>query len=303
METIHLFVNPFSGKKNEKDLTQHVKDSFLKHGFLEENITIVSPESASDAFKKAKEASSRGIDLVIPLGGDGTINKIIGGVHEGGQHTKIGLIPSGTVNNFAKSLSIPLDPDLAIDTILNGQDKKVDLCKVNDHYMISSLTLGLLADIAANVTTEDKRKFGPLAFLKDSFRILKRNRSYYLNLEDDSRQFAIKTKFLLVTMTNSIAGFPSFSPSATVNDGLLQVYTMKKVSFIKFLLHINDFRKGDFSMAEEITHFSTQKLTITPSKLKILILPRTRIDGDKSDMVPVTLTVLKEAVTVRVPNA
>lgn len=300
MKTVYIIFNPLSGKKNDS-LAALVKEELIEKGFQAENIKLVTPHSAEEAFLKAKEISQNKIDLVIPLGGDGTINKIIGGVYEGGAFTKIGLIPSGTVNNFAKALDIPLSMKQAIDVIANGKEKKVDICKVNGQYMISSLTLGLLADIAADVTPQAKRRFGPFAFLKDAIRILKRNRTYSLVVEIGDKTITTTTKFLLVTMSNTIAGFPSFSPNALVDDGLMQVYTMKQIHFLKFLFHINAFRRGDFSKAEEISHFQTHQLTIRPANRKKFSRARTRIDGDKSDYIPVSMSVLKKAITVIVP--
>ncbi|MGT2887322.1 diacylglycerol/lipid kinase family protein [Streptococcus didelphis] len=301
MKSVAIFFNPKSGKKKD-NLAEEVKEALVRRGFLPEDISIIIPESADHAFSQARKVSSENIDLIIPLGGDGTISKIIGGVYEGGKHSKIGLIPSGTVNNFAKALHIPLEFDSALDNIVNGHDKKIDICKVKDHqYMISSLTLGLLADIAADVTPEEKRKFGPFAFLKDSYRILKQNRSYSIIIQNQEFKMESRTKFLLITMTNTIAGFPSFSPDALVDDGLLQVYTMKKLSFFKFLFHINEFRRGDFSKAEEISHFHCHSLELLPLTHKKSSRPRTRIDGDKSSAIPLSLEVLQKAVTVIVP--
>ncbi|HHJ9974781.1 TPA: diacylglycerol kinase family protein, partial [Streptococcus pyogenes] len=227
MKTVRIFYNPNSGKK-EDQLAGQVKDYFCQHGFSEDSVEVITPKGADQAFQLAKQAAKDKIDLVIPLGGDGTLNKIIGGIYEGGAHCLIGLVPSGTVNNFAKAMHIPLQITEALDTILTGQIKQVDICKANQQYMISSLTLGLLADIAADVTAEEKRRFGPLAFLKDSIRILKRNRSYAISLISHNHRIHLKTKFLLITMTNTIAGFPSFSPGAQADDGYFQVYTMKK---------------------------------------------------------------------------
>ncbi|MGT2932711.1 diacylglycerol/lipid kinase family protein [Streptococcus catagoni] len=302
MMKVTIFFNPHSGKKND-ELAEKVKETLITKGLRPDDIAILIPDSIDEAFALAKKASQDKIDLIIPMGGDGTINKIIGGIYEGGSFSKIGLIPSGTVNNFSKALAIPREFEAAIDTIINGQTQKVDICKVNNHYMISSLTLGLLADIAADVSSEEKRRFGPLAFLKDSFKILRRNRSYSISLEDKERHLTLKTKFLLITMTNTIAGFPSFSPDALVNDGLLQVYTMKKLSFFKFLIHINEFRRGDFSKAEEISHFHTDALKISPLKNRKHWVARTRLDGDKSDYLPVSLKVIQGAVEVIVPKS
>ncbi|EHI69742.1 diacylglycerol/lipid kinase family protein [Streptococcus ictaluri] len=297
MKTVRIFYNPNSGKK-EDELAGQVKAYLVTHGFSEDDVAVITPKNADHAFQLAQKAAKDKIDLVIALGGDGTLNKILGGIYEGGAYPTIGLIPSGTVNNFAKALHTPLELQAALDTILSGQVRKVDICKANDHYMISSLTLGLLADIAADVTSEQKRRFGHLAFLKDSWRILRRNRTYALTLVSHHQTIHLKTKFLLITMTNTIAGFPSFSPGAKADDGCFQVYTMKKVSFFKFLWHINDFRRGDFSKAEEINHFQTNTLHLLPYQEGYFKIPRSRIDGDKSDYLPIHLEIIPKALSI-----
>lgn len=301
MTTVAIFFNPNSGKKDDL-LASTVKASLITKGISESNITIIIPKSIEELFLLAKAASHNGVDIIIPLGGDGTINKVISGVYEGGAHSRIGLIPSGTVNNFAQALDIPLDYQASIDNIFDGQIKAVDICKVNNDYMISSLTLGLLADIAANVTSESKRKYGPLAFLKDSLRILRRNRTYSIIINEQNNTYIADLKFLLITMTNTIAGMPSFSPDAAIDDGHFQVYTMKKVSFFKFLRHRNDFYKGDFSRAREIHHFSANELSLEPTNPHRPFNPRTRVDGDKSSRLPIRLTVLQKAIQVIVPK-
>lgn len=301
MTTVAIFFNPNSGKKDDL-LASTVKASLITKGISESNITIIIPKSIEELFLLAKAASHNGVDIIIPLGGDGTINKVISGVYEGGAYSRIGLIPSGTVNNFAQALDIPLDYQAAIDNIFDGQIKAVDICKVNNDYMISSLNLGLLADIAANVTSESKRKYGPLAFLKDSLRILRRNRTYSIIINEQNNTYIADLKFLLITMTNTIAGMPSFSPDAAIDDGHFQVYTMKKVSFFKFLRHRNDFYKGDFSRAREIHHFSANELSLEPTNPHRAFNPRTRVDGDKSSRLPIRLTVLQKAIQVIVPK-
>ncbi len=301
IKTVHLFYNPRSGKK-QTDLVDLIQEKLIDKGIAAQDISVIKPATPKECFALAKKASQEQVDLIIPLGGDGTLNKVIGGAYEGGNNSLIGLVPSGSVNNFAKALGIPLELEAAIDVIFNGHVKPIDICKANNHYMISSLTLGLLADIAANVTSEEKRKFGPLVFLKDSWRILRRNRTYTIGLKHDDSISVIKTKFLLITMTNTIAGFPSFSPDALVDDGYMQVYTMKKLHFWKFLCHIHEFKQGDFSQAEEIVHFKTKSLELNAVKPGRSANPRTRIDGDKCDLLPVSLEVIRQAISIIVPK-
>ncbi|KHD46703.1 diacylglycerol/lipid kinase family protein [Streptococcus hongkongensis] len=301
MTSVAIFFNPKSGKKNDL-LASQVKKSLIEKGISSSDISIVIPRTIDESFLLAQAASQNGVDWIIPLGGDGTINKVISGVYEGGSHSAIGLIPSGTVNNFAKALGIPLDYQAAIDNLFEGQEKAVDICRVNNNYMISSLTLGLLADIAANVTSESKRRLGPLAFLKDGWRILRRNRTYSIIIDDQKTAYKSQLKFLLITMTNTIAGMPSFSPDAAIDDGCFQVYTMKKVSFFKFLRHRKEFYRGDFSKAKEIRHFSAKTLRLEPVNSHRPFNPRTRVDGDKSSRLPIQLTVLNKAIRVIIPK-
>ena len=68
----------------------------------------------------------------------------------------VAIIPGGTVNNFARMLGIPLKPEEAFETILNGTDRQIDYGLVNDSMMISTMTIGLLADTAA--ATSQRRK-------------------------------------------------------------------------------------------------------------------------------------------------
>lgn len=283
MTTVAIFFNPNSGKKDDL-LASTVKASLITKGISESNITIIIPKSIEELFLLAKAASHNGVDIIIPLGGDGTINKVISGVYEGGAHSRIGLIPSGTVNNFAQALDIPLDYQAAIDNIFDGQIKAVDICKVNNDYMISSLTLGLLADIAANVTSESKRKYGPLAFLKDSLRILRRNRTYSIIINEQNSTYIADLKFLLITMTNTIAGMPSFSPDAAIDDGHFQVYTMKKVSFLNFSVIGMTFTKEIFQELEKFTI-----LVLTNSVLNQLILIDHLIHGHELTAIKVVV--------------
>ncbi|HGA4176889.1 TPA: acylglycerol kinase family protein, partial [Streptococcus agalactiae] len=114
MKSAYIFFNPKSGK-DEQALAQEVKSYLIEHDFQDDYVRIITPSSVEEAVALAKKASEDHIDLVIPLGGDGTINKICGGVYAGGAYPTIGLVPAGTVNNFSKALNIPQERNLALE--------------------------------------------------------------------------------------------------------------------------------------------------------------------------------------------
>ncbi|MGT2667143.1 diacylglycerol/lipid kinase family protein [Streptococcus rifensis] len=302
MKTIAVLYNPESGSGDKQALVSELEAYLLSQGFLSENISLVGTESAQHAFEMAKYATLAGIDLVVTMGGDGTINKIAAGIYEGGGTSCLGIIPSGTVNNFAKALNLPMDRQAAIRNLLEGEVRSVDLAQVNEDYMISSLTLGILADIAVDVSQEEKRQFGPLAFLKNAYKIIRRNRNYYLNLVTNDAERQIKTKFLLITMTGSVAGQVHFDRGARPDDGLMSVYLLSDFRFWQVLRYLPSFVKGNFAKHQEVKHFRTSELSISQYKHRKSQKARTRVDGDKSQYLPIHVAVHPGAIKVIVPK-
>ena len=100
------------------------------------------------------------------IGGDGTVHHVIRMFKEQLPHLKIGLIPGGTVNNLARVLEIPLNQEQASATIFTENTRQIDFATLNDEVMISTMTVGILADTASKVTQEEKQKFGPFVFMR-----------------------------------------------------------------------------------------------------------------------------------------
>ena len=300
MKNIVIIVNQQSGKESKNSLIHEIQTFFEKKAGTD-SITILSPESPDEARQFAKEACENKVDLIIPLGGDGTINLVCAGIFEGGGHSRLGIIPSGTVNNLAKSLNIPLDLSSALNNLLQGQEKAFDIAQVNDDYMVSSLTLGLMADMALGVTPEDKRKLGPLAFIKAGWKIWIRQRSYKLILQYNGQRRKIKTKLLLITMSNTIAGQQGFTPHEDTDDGLFSVYSLKKLHFLRFLWFFF-IRKGNFNQYRHWEHFRTGELRIINRRKSRAKNPVVRIDGDTGSRLPVTITIHPHAITTIVPK-
>ena len=298
MKVLVLY-NSKSGSGDKDSLIKELITYLVDEGVALGNIEIAEPQSIKEAVSLAKQASQNKVDLIVTMGGDGTINKIAGGIYEGCCHSILGILPSGTVNNFAKSLGIPVGKD-AIPTLLNGQVKTVKLCKVNDHYTISSLTLGIMADIAAKVTSEQKRRWGPLAYLKDAIRVLFRNRNYYLELKHDGELLRCKTKLLLITLTKSIGGITQFDTVSKPDDGLMSVYLFSDLSLWKWLPLVPRIYRGELTQLGGHHHFRTSELLIRQYKRRYRSA-KTRIDGDKSDNLPVTVSILPDGIKVMSP--
>lgn len=302
MKKVKVFYNKKSGNNDQEKVLQTIKNFFERDDNKEFELEFVNPESPKEAVALAKKASEEETNLVIALGGDGTINKICGGVFEGGGKSLLGIVPNGTVNNLSKSLQIPQKLEEALENLKEGEVRKIDIAKVNEDYMMSSLTLGILADIAANVRTSEKKKFGPLAYLKDAYKVLRYNKTYHIEVTYNGKTEHLKTKLLLITMTNTIGGMQALSPEAKVDDGLMRVYSLKEINLLKILLHLRKLRKGQFENFTEMNHFDTAHLKMATRSQRKKDIPYSRIDGDKSDPLPLEIKVYHKALTTITPK-
>ncbi|MFD1441709.1 diacylglycerol/lipid kinase family protein [Lacticaseibacillus hegangensis] len=290
MTSYTLIYNPEAGRKGASAVAEHMASRIKAAG----HTALLQPTKApGDATDLAFHAKS---EVVVAIGGDGTINQVAGGLVKRRTPPRLGIIPQGTVNNLAKVLHIPLMPDLALVNLLEGTPHDLDIGIVNDRVMISTLTLGVLANAAVSVSQKDKQRFGPIVYLTRGLHSLSRNQHWHLKITGNGTTWERNTSFLLVTMTNSVGGFRNFAPQAKPDDGLFHVFVAPKPTLGGFLLMLPYFLTGNFAKLPGMTYFAADSLTIenkTPNtKLK------SRIDGDPSVGLPLRMQVISGKVQV-----
>src|SRR5262245_28017508 len=117
-----------------------------------------------DAQRFVSEALE--VDLVIAVGGDGTLNEVIHGLMDLSENARptLGIVPLGTANDFAAGCGIPRDPAKALALCMKGQAAKVDVGKANHRWFINAASSGFGAQITATTSPELKRLLGPAAY-------------------------------------------------------------------------------------------------------------------------------------------
>lgn len=133
---------------------------FRQRGFAVDAEAVDDPkrlEAAVDA------ALARAPGLLILGGGDGTISGLVDRMV--GKDVRLGVLPLGTANSFARSLGIPLDVNGAVDAIVDGRARRIDLGMVGDDYFASTAAIGLSPQIAETVPHAAKRWFGRAGYL------------------------------------------------------------------------------------------------------------------------------------------
>ena len=127
MKKLFLVMNPCSGKKRANKVLAEIIDVFNRADY---EVTAYMTAARGDATRAAAERAAD-FDRIVCIGGDGTLNEVIAGLHEVGQQTPIGYIPAGSTNDFANSLGLPKDLLDAARLAATGEPRKLDIGSFN----------------------------------------------------------------------------------------------------------------------------------------------------------------------------
>ena len=133
---ICCIINSRSGTAGDSPKT-HINELFAKHGITPK---IFEPRDPGSITTLAKDAIQQNYDIIIAGGGDGTINAVVSAL-VGNSAIKLGILPMGTFNHFARDLGIPTDMEKAVKIIVAGQVKSIDVGEVNDRIFVNNSSL------------------------------------------------------------------------------------------------------------------------------------------------------------------
>jgi diacylglycerol kinase (ATP) len=220
---VKLIANPGAGNVLEAASRLEQVTNYLMDSGLKVDVALAKPKR--EAVPIAKKAVKDGYDVVIAMGGDGTLGAVIRGI--AGSKVRLGIIAAGTENDIAASLGIPEDLKEACAIIAAGHTRKLDLGQVSTKkrkkfYFFMTTAIGLTATIFPLIK---KVPEGKLAGIKDGvMALLKFNAKpiVYLTLDDESK---IEVETMLVTIVNTplIGAKNLVAPDASMEDGLLDI--------------------------------------------------------------------------------
>ena len=132
---------------------------------------IYATNSGEEAVELARQFAEAGESVVVAAGGDGTLNAVVGGLI--GTETVLGILPTGTMNVFARELHIPFAQlKGALEVIDAGHVKEVDLFEVQGTPFVQMAGVGFDAQVIEETTSESKRRLGPLAYILSAVKVL-----------------------------------------------------------------------------------------------------------------------------------
>lgn len=220
-----VILNPAAGSVSDRDaIVERIKA-------LPATELCITSERGS-AERLAREAVTGGCDLVIAAGGDGTLNEVVNGVAEKASHVRIGLLPLGTGNDFARTLGLPTDVEKCIELILAARTRTIDLVRVtSDHvrYFVNVSAGGFSGLVNEKLTPEMKETWGPLAYIRGAAAALPEMRAYVTRIALDESETISETLYnVIVGNGRYVAGGIPVAPEAVPDDGLLDLVLIPK---------------------------------------------------------------------------
>lgn len=293
-----MIANPTSGSYIQYIYQLEDALSFLRyHGW---QVELKLTQAVGDAQRLAREAVEQHIDVVIAVGGDGTINEIIQAL--AGSETALGVLPGGTANVWAREVGIPLDVSGAREVLVHGQRRRIDLGRANERYFLLMAGIGLDGEVTHAVEKKSLKRLGAFAYLLMGAWLGLSYPSFRTFLQVDGRVVKVNALQMIIGNTQLYGGAVKYTWQAKCDDGLLDICIVRKhdmwnrvLIFLDFILHREQRRQW--------VYYTTCKSVKLRTRRPIAM----QIDGDpvgytRKGYPPVTFTIAPHALKVIVPQ-
>lgn len=230
---------------------------FIKKLFLENDIDFDSI-NITDVNEKVFEVR---YDTVVAIGGDGTVMAILPYIVN--NNIKLGIIPCGTANLLAKKLNIPSNIPQAVDILINGTQKLIDVGKINESYFILRVGYGIDADIISGASYFLKQKLGYIAYLIQGIKCAFNLSPKKFEICTDEKSYTVNASAVIVSNAGNMFGNGfSVAPGSDLSDGMLDVFVLHAKNIIEFLAVIFQILFNKHRANSNVLYEKTNHITI-----------------------------------------
>ncbi len=297
---IRFIVNPTAGA-NKTRKRWPILESHARKVLSE--FDVVFTEYRGHAIELAKKAALEGIDTIVAVGGDGTINEVVNGIHQSGRDVRLGIIDCGTGADFVRTVDVGKTYIESIDNLKNGKTRQFDIIeaqfpnmrgKEKSRVFVNASDIGLGGDTVINVDGSPKVLGGRLAFLYGVLRSIVRLKIYPVRLKLDGNEIGeFEIISTIVANGKYFAGGMFVAPMADPQDGKFEVILIKKTTRRRFIRNLPLVYKGTHIYIDEVEHFTESTLEVT-SEEEVMV----EMDGELVGYLPVKFKVLPKALKI-----
>lgn len=255
-----LFViNPKSGKKSVPPKVCDIVSEFNKAGY---EVTLYVSQAMNDIYNCVCDAKA--FDCIVCSGGDGSLNEMIRACVKIGYDKAIGYIPSGTVNDFAKTMHLSMDPIQCAKYIAKGESVPCDVGMLNDNSFIYVAAFGTLSDVSYTTPQEYKNILGHSAYVLEGIKQLFDLRKFKVKIKTDNVEMEDEFCMGIIGNTKSIGSVDFFkNENVDISDGLFECLFVKyPTNVIEYQQIVHGMLSNEYSLSSNILCFKTQRIEI-----------------------------------------
>jgi YegS/Rv2252/BmrU family lipid kinase len=252
---------------------------------------VVRTKSLDHGIEAALVATGAG-ELPVVISGDGMVGAV-GGALAGGEEP-LGIVPVGRGNDLARVLGIPTDPEEAIEVVLTGHTRTIDIGEANGRPFLGIASVGFDSD--ANRIANESRLGGNLVYAYAALRALGGWKSARFTIAIGATRTRIEGYSVIVANNSAYGGGMFVAPDAELDDGEFDVVTISRVGKLRFLGNLPKVFKGTHVRNDEVNVVRAARLSISASRPFAVYA-----DGEHLTDLPADLRVIPSALRVLVP--
>ncbi|HKH45063.1 MAG TPA: diacylglycerol kinase family protein [Thermoanaerobaculia bacterium] len=188
----------------------------------------------------ARQAVEEDAELVVAAGGDGTLNEVLNGLSSGFERTRLGLLPLGTGNDFARSIGVPDDLEGALAVLLAGRFQRIDVGRAavgGKSRCFLNMAVGGFSGVVSEKASDAKERWGPLAYMRGAVDALPELQAFETTIVlNGAERLRIDTYNIVISNGRYVAAGIPVAPQAVLDDGLFEVMIAPATTLPKLAL-------------------------------------------------------------------
>jgi YegS/Rv2252/BmrU family lipid kinase len=267
--------------------------------------TTLFSERPGHLIELAEQAADDGAELVVSVGGDGTLNEVVNGLVRAGASTELATIPLGTGMDFVRTYKIPRDFDAAVRVALDGTTRTIDVGRVSyrewsgaegERYVANVGSVGMSAAVAQRANGMSKALGGKTTFFYALARVFFEWKNTVVSVQLDDERREARMHDVIVANGQWHGGAMWLAPEAQPDDGLFDVVLIGDVTKRDFVTTAPKIYKGTYLAHPKVELLRSRMVAVeAPEHLPI------ELDGEQVGTTPARFDIVPAAVRVRVP--
>ena len=289
MKSALVIINKKSGKEKFTHIKETLRQTLKAQGF---NMTV-NYTTADNGSQGIITELNKAPDLLVIVGGDGTVSDVINQLYLHNINIPIAIIPTGTTNDLARVNDVPLNAIKAAESIQAHSFKEIDVLKINNFYASYLVAFGNFMTSFARVSTNNKKRFGRLAYLFSSIKIITHLKKYRVQLKTDILDIELDSVFTIVSSISSVGSLDKLLPTAKADDGLLHILNISPVRLFEVPKILYLALLGRITEHPKVTYLTAKNVSVRTQSLSHM-----NIDGDLHPYKDSDIKVLKHHISL-----